>query len=122
MLSTKDIAIVYETLLTSPGMNEPVKIAINLPRKNVLLLAKVIELGLANKEGAGEQTIVSVVKKETLGEISALSDELLNKAGLQEMNTKLLHYSSSKSCHYSVVSEQKNSSKLYNCVYKACCY
>ena len=90
MLSSKDIAIVYETLLISPGMNEPVKFALNMPRKNVLLLAKVIELGLANKEGGGEQTIVNIASKETLIELSALSDELLNKAGLQEMNSKLI--------------------------------
>ncbi len=90
MLSTKDIGIVYETLLLSPGMNESVKIALNLPRKNVLLLAKVIELGLANKEGSGEQSIIGIAGKETLAEISALSNELLNKAGLQEMNTKLV--------------------------------
>ena len=90
MLSTKDIAIVYETLLISPGMNESVKVALNMPRKNVLLLAKVIELGLANKEGGGEQTIVNIARKETLTELSALSNELLNKAGLQEMNSKLI--------------------------------
>ena len=90
MLSSKDIAIVYETLLVSPGMNEPVKIVLNLPRKNVLLLAKVIELGLANKEATGEQSIIGIAKKETLTELSALSDELLSKAGLQEMNSKLV--------------------------------
>ena len=89
MLSTKDIGIVYETLLLSPGMNEPVKIALNLPRKNVLLLAKVIQLGLANKEVTGEPTILSIANNETLAELSALSDELLSKAGLQEMNSKL---------------------------------
>ncbi len=90
MLSAKDIGIVYETLLLSPGMNEPVKIALNLSRKNVMLLAKVIELGLANKESSSEQTIISIAQKETLVEISALSDELLSKAGLQEMNSKLV--------------------------------
>lgn len=93
MLSTKDIAIVYETLLSSPGMNETVKIALNMPRKNVLLLAKVIEVGLANKEGSDEQTIISIAQKETLAELSTLSDELLNKAGLQEMNYKLVSLS-----------------------------
>ena len=51
---------------------------------------KVIELGLANKETTGEQSIIGIAKKETLTEISALSDELLNKAGLQEMNSKLI--------------------------------
>ncbi len=89
MLSTKDIGIVYETLLLSPGMNEPVKIVLNLSRKNVLLLTKVIELGLANQEATGEQSIIGIAKKETLTELSTLSDELLNKAGLQEMNSKL---------------------------------
>ena len=89
MLSTKDITIVYETLLASPGMNEPVKIALNLSRKNVLLLAKVIELGLANKETNGEQGIVNVAGKDVLTDLTALSEELLNKAGLQEMNSKL---------------------------------
>lgn len=49
---------------------------------------KVIELGLANKETTGEQSIFGIVKKGTLTELSALSDELLNEAGLQEMNSK----------------------------------
>ena len=88
MISTKDIGMVYETLLLSPGMNEPVKIGLNLSRKNVLLLAKVIELGLANQEG-GEQTIVTSAGKEAITELNALPAELLSKAGLQEMNNKL---------------------------------
>ena len=93
MLLTKDIGVVYETLLLSPGMNETVKIALNMPRKNVLLLAKVIEVSLAHKEGSDEQTIISIAKKETLAELSTLSDELLNKAGLQEINSKLVSLS-----------------------------
>lgn len=90
MLSTKDITIVYETLLASPGMNEPVKIGLNLSRKNVLLLAKVIEMGLANKDTNGEQGIVGVAGKEAMTDLAAVSSELLNKAGLQEMNNKLI--------------------------------
>lgn len=90
MLSAKDITLVYETLLSSPGMNEPVKIALNLTRKNVLLLAKVIELGLVDKETNGEQGIVSVAGKDALTELTSVSTELLNKAGLLEMNSKLV--------------------------------
>ncbi len=80
----------YETLLASPGMNEPVKIALNLSRKNVLLLAKVIEMGLANQEANGDTGIVSVAGKDTVTELTAVSAELLTKAGLQEMNSKLI--------------------------------
>ncbi|MEO6550735.1 MAG: hypothetical protein ABIN94_22210 [Ferruginibacter sp.] len=54
MLTSKDVAIVYETLLTSPGMNDAVKIALNIPRKNVLLLSKVLELGLSIKGENGQ--------------------------------------------------------------------
>ena len=50
MLTTKDVAMIYETLLSSPGMNDAVRIDVKLPRKNVLLLVKVIELGLSLKE------------------------------------------------------------------------
>ena len=89
MLSSKDMSIVYETLLLSPGMSDTVKVVLNLSRKNVLLLAKVIELGLVNGDG-GEQTIMNVSGKETITELSALPNELLNKAGLQEMNGKLV--------------------------------
>ena len=90
MLSTKDITLVYETLLASPGMNEPVKIALYLSRKNVLLLAKVIEMGLANQEANGDTGIVGVGGKETVTELIAVSADLLSKAGLQEMNSKLV--------------------------------
>lgn len=94
MLSTKDITIVYETLLASPGMNEPVKIVLSLSRKNVLLLAKVIEMGLSSKENDNEHGIVSVAGKESFSDLTAVSAELLNKAGLQEMNSKLITLSS----------------------------
>ena len=50
MLSVKEVAVVYETLLSSPGMNDTVRIALSVSRKNVLLLAKVVEMGMTMKE------------------------------------------------------------------------
>jgi hypothetical protein len=88
MLSAKDVAIVYETLLTSPGMNEAVKITLNVPRRNALLLAKVIESGL-NMKDDGQAGLLSVVTKESLFELSNISSDLLQKAGLTEMYEKL---------------------------------
>jgi hypothetical protein len=89
MLSNKDAAIVYETLLSSPGMNDTVKIALPLSRKNILLLAKLIEQGLATK-GETEQTgILSMMNEETATTLHAVTGELLKKAGLNELNEKL---------------------------------
>ncbi len=50
MFSTTDIAKIYDTVLSIPGMNETVKIDLRIPRKNVLLLLKVIERGLLIKD------------------------------------------------------------------------
>ena len=41
-----EIAKVYETLLSIPGMNEKIKIDLRIARKNVLFLSKIIERGL----------------------------------------------------------------------------
>ena len=46
MATTIDIALVYDTLLASPEMNETVKIDLRVSRKTVLLLSGVIERGL----------------------------------------------------------------------------
>ena len=50
MFSTTDIAKIYDTVLSIPDMNETVKIDLRIPRKNVLLLLKVIERGLLIKD------------------------------------------------------------------------
>lgn len=89
MLSAKEVSIVYETLLSSPGMNDTVKIDLRLPRKNVLLLTKVIELGLSVKgEDAGGGWLHSA-GKEVLEQLGGINTDLLQKAGLTEVYTKL---------------------------------
>ena len=89
MQTTNTIAKVFETILSIPGMNDNVKIQLSMPRKNVLLLSKVIERGLAEKDGLSDDNILDITPKETLEELNAISDELLKKAGLIEMNEKL---------------------------------
>ena len=89
MLSKTDLTRVYETLLSIPGMNDPVKIDLKLPRKQVLLLSKVIERGLAQKEGEEGPSILSLAPPETRGELVKVAEDLLAKGGLTEMNEKL---------------------------------
>lgn len=89
MLSVKEVAIVYETLLSSPGMSDAVKISLNIPRKHILVLAKVIELGLAAKQGDNALGLLSVVDDTTTEELQGLAEDILRKAGLTDMNEKL---------------------------------
>jgi len=89
MLSTKDVALVYETLLSSPGMNDVIKISFSASRKQVLLLSKIIELGLSVKAEGSQTGIVGVIETAAVEELQGLSGDLLKKAGLTEMNDKL---------------------------------
>lgn len=89
MLTSKDVAIVYETLLTSPGMNESVKISLSIPRKNVLLLSKLLEVGLSVKDENGQGGLLATLDNESVEELKAITTELLKKAGLTEMYDKL---------------------------------
>jgi hypothetical protein len=90
MPSKTEIAKIYETLLSIPGMNEKIKVDLRIPRKNVLFLSKIIERGLSSKE-IDDKTpgLMEIVSKETLQELILISAEILEKAGLTDMNEKL---------------------------------
>lgn len=87
-MTNSDVAKVYETILAIPGMNETVKIDAKLSRRNVLLLYAVIERGLSAKD-ENQSSILSNVAKEALSELTAFSEDCLQKAGLTELNGKL---------------------------------
>lgn len=89
MPTTNTIAKIFDTVLSIPGMSDNVKIQLSIPRKNVLLLTKVIERGLYANDSSDENNILDIASKETLEELTEISNDLLKKAGLIEMNEKL---------------------------------
>ena len=89
MQTTSTIAKVFDTVLSIPGMNDNVKIQLTIPRKNVLLLSKVIERGISFKDFNEENSIIDIASKQTFDELREVANELLTKAGLMEMNEKL---------------------------------
>ena len=90
MLTTNDVARVYDTILCMPGMNDTVKIDIKISRRNVLLLYQVIERGLTAKDADNKSSsLLDIVPKETLHELTSLGDDCLKKAGLAELSDKL---------------------------------
>ena len=89
MLTTNDVAKVYDTILSIPGMNETVKIDLKMSRKNVLLLNSVIERGLAVKDDDKSSNLLNNVPEENLKELRAMASDCLQKAGLIELSEKL---------------------------------
>ncbi len=86
MMTTNDVAKVYDTILSIPGMNETVKIDMKISRKNVLLLHGVIKRGLISKD---EDKLLESIPAETLEELQKVADDYLAKAGLTELSEKL---------------------------------
>lgn len=89
MMNTTEVAKVYDTILSIPGMNETVKLTVQISRKNILLLNRVIEKVLNAKDGDKSGNLMDIFPKESLQELAIFSDECLKKAGLVEFNEKL---------------------------------
>jgi hypothetical protein len=70
-------------------MNSIVKIPLQLSRKTLLLLTRVIEKGITFHEETPDTGILAVLDAEALAEIKGVSSTLLDKSGLSEMNTRL---------------------------------
>lgn len=89
MLTAKEVTAIFETLLSSPGMNDEVKINFRASRKTILLLFKTIELGLSVKDNSESAALFNAVDDQAVEDIKNISGEILNYAGLSEMYQKL---------------------------------
>lgn len=69
MLTTNDVAQVFDTILSIPGMNELVKIDLKISRKNVLLLNHVIERGLLAKVDDKASNLLTSVPGRKFGRV-----------------------------------------------------
>ena len=89
MLSKQDAQVVYEALLTSPGMSDTVKIDLRIPRKLVLLLVKVIERGMVVQGEREDSGVLGMLDVTTANELRGIATDILDKGGLAAMNDKL---------------------------------
>ncbi|HWV73575.1 MAG TPA: hypothetical protein VN040_17760 [Pseudosphingobacterium sp.] len=77
---------VMEALLSSPGMEQEVKIDIRIPRKLVLFLCYSIEHGIKAKDSGA---ITNLMSTEMVAELNMLSEGFQEKAGLTTLQTHL---------------------------------
>lgn len=79
-----DRSKIFETVLSSPGMQENCKIVLNPTRQTILVLARLIENGVAKKGEKEPDEMISFLPGDALTELKNISEELLRKAGLAE--------------------------------------
>ncbi|WP_343588215.1 hypothetical protein [Flavobacterium sp.] len=87
MITKNEVAKVFDTILSIPGMSETVKIDLKISRKNVLLLSHLITLGLNSKKE--DSMLLECISSESQHDLKSISEECLLKAGLVELNEKL---------------------------------
>jgi hypothetical protein len=86
---SKEKSKIFETILSSPGMNEKCKLVMQVSRQNILLLARLIESGLLVKNQGFDDEIIAVLPMESQAAFKELHAEILSKGGLTEFYEKL---------------------------------
>ena len=93
MIAKTELARLYETLLTVPGMANLVKIDLKITLRDALLLSKIIERGLLGKDlDDSSLQILDMLSPEMTNKLSEIPKVILEKAGLIEMNEKLRNF------------------------------
>jgi hypothetical protein len=86
---SKEKSKIFETVLSSPGMNQKCKINLVMSRQNVLLLSRLIEAGLLTDQQDIDDEIINALPKESLDEFKTVHEEILRKSNLTEFYEKL---------------------------------
>ena len=79
---------IFETILSSPGMNEKCKLVLQVSRQQILLLGRLIECGLFS-EIVFNDDIIGALQKESLQEMQELQEEILKKGNLTEFYQRI---------------------------------
>ncbi|TDE18041.1 hypothetical protein [Dyadobacter psychrotolerans] len=88
MEKTMQMAMVYETLLCSPGMAESVKLDMRVSRKALLLLAASVESQLKGPAGS-PAAVTDYFGVETVEELEKMISDMLLKSELSGLHSKL---------------------------------
>ncbi|MDB5199178.1 MAG: hypothetical protein JWO92_1141 [Chitinophagaceae bacterium] len=87
--ASKEKFKIFETVLSSPGMNEKCKVNLLISRQNILLLSRLIEAGLLSDKKNLDDEIISSLPKESLEEFKGIHEEILKKGELTDFYEKL---------------------------------
>ncbi|MET3029183.1 hypothetical protein [Flavobacterium sp. KACC 22758] len=93
MMTNNEVAQVFDTVLSTPGMNEQVRIDTRISRKAILLLHQIIDGGFKGNEVKEDMPFSGLVSGATQEELKVLAADCLKKGGLEEINEKLLKLS-----------------------------
>lgn len=91
MKTKKEITGMLSILVSVPGMEDNVKLNLSLKRKQVMLLSNVIREGMKTDQGmVGD--LLAVLAPDSSNELLRLSEEMDERAGLSELQQKVIEF------------------------------
>jgi len=90
MTTNEVTAMAFDAILSTPGMNDLVKIDLKMTRRDVLLLKHVLQRGINPEEGELSPVFLASIGKEALDVLETIGVECLEKAGLVDTDMKVL--------------------------------
>lgn len=89
-MTKDDVAVLFETILSVPGMNESVKVDLKMTRTGALLLSTILDRGLNVKNPDDKSfNLLESVSADQVAELKSFAEECLKKAGMTEFSEKL---------------------------------
>ena len=88
-MNAKELASVYDTIMSIPGMNDQIKIDLKLSRRNVLLLTQAIKRALNAPKVDDSTDLIDIASKEAKEDLLLLATDCLQKSGLTDLNDRL---------------------------------
>jgi len=85
----KEKSKIFQTVLSSPGMNEKCKINLMISRQNILLLGRLIEAGLLTDKNHFDDEIIAALSEDSLEEFKTIHEEILRKGELTDFYDRL---------------------------------
>jgi len=85
----KEKSKVFETILSSPGMQEKCKVILTLSRQNIIFLGRLIEAGLTAEKNYPEDEIIAALPNSSRDELKLIQEEILSKGNLAEFYQRL---------------------------------
>ena len=87
-MNAKELASVYDTIMSIPGMNDQIKIDLKISRRNVLLLTQAVRRALSIPGDESNPDLIDIASNESKDELLALSADCLQKSGLVDLNER----------------------------------
>jgi hypothetical protein len=87
--SSKEKSKIFETILSTPGMNEKCKIVLTISRQNILVLGRLIETGFIVESSPFKDELLTAITKESSEEFKTIHEDIFEEGRAYRFLSKI---------------------------------